>query len=78
MRININDDGYESGFGGCATVIAIMIFNLTLGAWSVHEILSWFGKYIPTFYDVVLGMIFGQFTFWVAIAGKILRALGVF
>ncbi len=32
---------------GCLTYIVIFIINLTVGTWSIIEILSWFDKSIP-------------------------------
>lgn len=66
------------GTASCLTVILILIFNLAIGGWSVNEILSWFGKDIPTFFDVVIGLFLGEVTVPVAIIGKILLAFGVF
>ena len=35
----------------------IILVNATLGAWSIIEILSWFGKTIPLVASVVIGLI---------------------
>lgn len=64
--------------GGCLGIIVVVIINLTVGAWSVGEILSWFGKDIPTIADVIIGLFVAEVSIPVAIVGCILRAFGVF
>jgi hypothetical protein len=63
---------------GCLLVIILLGFNLLFGAWSVLEILSWFGKSIPWIIAVIIGLIGGEFTIPVAIIGIILRVFGIF
>ncbi len=63
---------------GCGTVILVFILNLAIGGWSVGEILSWFGKDIPTFFDVLIGIFAGEISIPVAIIGRILIMCGVF
>jgi len=63
------------GFFG---LIVIMLINLTVGAWSVVEILSWFGKSIPMVANVAIGLFLGEFSIPLAIVGKILKVCGVF
>lgn len=63
---------------GCATAIVVAIINLTCGAWSIGEILSWFGKDIPFWGDGLIGLILGQFSVPIAVIGWVLRVCGVF
>lgn len=63
---------------GCSIVIVIILMNLAIGGWSVVEILSWFGKSIPTLANVTIGLFVGQFSIPVAIVGYLLRLFGVF
>ena len=69
-----------SGVGGvgCIVMIIVLIINLTVGAWSVGEILSWVGKDIPTVFDVLIGGVAGEITIPVAIVGYVLKVCGVF
>jgi len=60
-----------------AFLIAIVI-NITVGAWSVIEILSWFGKSIPIWADVLIGLFLGEVSIPIAIVGYLLRIFGVF
>lgn len=59
-------------------LVGIIGFNITIGAWSIIEILSWFGKDIPLMADIIAGLFLGQFSVPVAIFGWILRLCGVF
>ena len=63
---------------GCLTVIIILLINLSIGAWSVIEILSWFGKSIPLWGNALIGLFTAEFSVPIAIVGWILRILGVF
>jgi len=63
---------------GFIGLIVIMLINLTIGAWSVIEILSWFGKSIPMIANVAIGLFLGEFSIPLAIVGKILKVCGVF
>jgi hypothetical protein len=63
---------------GCGTAIIILLINLTIGAWSVGEILSWFGKDIPWIGDMLIGLFVSEISIPVAIVGWILRLFGVF
>lgn len=63
---------------GVFGVLAIMLINITIGAWSVNEILSWFGKSIPIWGDALIGLFVGEFSIPIAIVGYILKVLGVF
>lgn len=64
--------------GGCLTSIVVIIINLFVGGWSVIEILSWFGKTIPFWYNVLIGLFVAEFSIPIAIIGWILRICGVF
>jgi len=63
---------------GCLTVIIVLVINLTIGAWSVIEILSWFGKSIPLLGSIVIGLFAAEVSIPVAIIGWILRICGIF
>jgi hypothetical protein len=63
---------------GCFVWIIIFILNITVGAWSVIEILSWFGKSIPLIGSIAIGLFAGEISIPVAIVGYILRISGVF
>lgn len=52
--------------------------NITLGAWSIIEILSWFNKSIPLLANVLIGLFVGEISIPVAIVGYILRFFGLF
>ncbi|WP_125154384.1 hypothetical protein [Clostridium rectalis] len=63
---------------GCLIFMIVLIINITIGAWSIIEILSWFGKSIPLWSSILLGLFTGEFLIPIAIIGKILRICGVF
>jgi hypothetical protein len=61
---------------GC--FLFIIALNLTVGTWSVIQILSWFGKTIPLWGSVLIGLFIGEFSVPIAIVGWLLRICGVF
>lgn len=63
---------------GYSAFIILFIMNITIGAWSIIEILSWFGKSIPLWSSILLGLFTGEVSIPIAIIGKILRVCGVF
>ncbi|MBD5589275.1 hypothetical protein [Clostridium botulinum] len=63
---------------GCSAFIILFIINITIGTWSIIEILSWFGKSIPLWSSILLGLFTGEFSIPIAIIGKILKICGVF
>lgn len=63
---------------GCFPIILLLLFNVLVGAWSVSEILSWFGKSISFFADMLIGLFVAEFSVPVAIVGYILKVFGVF
>ena len=63
---------------GWVTVIIISLINISIGAWSVGEILSWFGKSIPLIASVIIGLFAGEISIPIAIIGWVLRICGVF
>ena len=69
---------YQRYTSGCLIPIIILILNITIGTWSVGEILSWFGKDIPIIADAVIGLFAGEISIPVAIIGAILKSCGVF
>jgi len=62
---------------GCLPVIAILVINVTVGTWSVIEVLSWFGKSIPLLGSIIIGLFTAEMSIPLAIIGYILRAFGV-
>lgn len=67
--------GKNLGFG---TMMLILLINLSAGAWSIIEILSWFGKSIPLIGSIIIGLFAGEISIPIAIAGWILRMFGAF
>ena len=67
----------KSEKAGCFTVVLLLLINLSIGAWSVIEILSWFGKSIPLLGSMVIGLFAGQVSIPVAIVGWILKLFGI-
>lgn len=63
---------------GCLTIIVIGLINISIGAWSVIEILSWFGKSIPLLGSIAIGLFAGEISIPVAIVGWILKLFGIF
>lgn len=63
---------------GCFGVIIVILINATLGAWSMIEILSWFGKSIPMFANLIIGLFVAEISVPVSIGGYLLRLFGVF
>ena len=59
-------------------VAIIMLINLTLGAWSIIEILSWFGKSIPLLINMIIGLFVGEVSIPIAIVGYLLKLFEVF
>jgi hypothetical protein len=65
-------------YSGCLPVILVLALNLTVGTWSIVEILSWFGKSISIIACAVIGLFAGEISVPVAIVGWILKVCGVF
>lgn len=63
---------------GCFLIGLVLAINVTVGAWSVIQILSWFGKSIPIWGAVLSGLFIGEFSIPVAVVGWVLRVCGVF
>lgn len=59
-------------------LIITLLINATIGAWSIIEILSWFGKSIPLIGSILIGLFVAEISVPVAIVGYILRLFGVF
>lgn len=68
----------EGCMGSIFILGLIMLFNISIGAWSVGEILSWLGKDIPLIGDMIIGLFVAEISVPVAIVGWILRICGVF
>lgn len=76
LRLRTNDN--VSTGCGCFTYLLVLIFNLAAGGWSVWEILSWFGKTIPVWGNVLIGLFTAELSVPVAVIGWVLKACGVF
>ena len=63
---------------GCFLIGLVLAINITVGAWSIIEILSWFGKEIPLIANAAIGLFVGEVSIPVAIVGWILKICGVF
>lgn len=63
---------------GCFAGIVILLINISIGAWSVSEILSWFGKSIPLIASIIIGLFAGEISIPIAIIGWILKICGIF
>lgn len=63
---------------GWVTVIIISLINISIGACSISEILSWFGKSIPLIGSAIIGLFAGEISIPVAIIGWILKICGIF
>ena len=59
-------------------MIIISLINISIGAWSISEILSWFGKSIPLIGSAIIGLFAGEISIPVAIIGWILKICGIF
>lgn len=60
------------------SILATLIVNLTIGTWSVVEILSWFSIKVPLIACIVIGIFAGTVSIPVAIVGWVLKICGVF
>jgi len=63
--------------GGCGCWIAVFVFNLLFGGWSVNFLLSLLDKNIPFFWDIVIGLFTAEVTVPIAVVTWILRHFGV-
>ncbi|BDR74214.1 hypothetical protein K144316041_p20530 (plasmid) [Clostridium tetani] len=63
---------------GCLVIFLAIIINITIGAWSVSQILSWFGKSIPMIGNALIGLFVGEISIPIAIIGYILKLFGIF
>jgi hypothetical protein len=68
----------KSAIGCFSFIVAIILFNVFVGAWAVNTILAWFDKDISWVADAVIGLFTAEFTIPIAIVGKILQACGIF
>lgn len=68
----------KSEKSGCLAIIVILVINASAGAWSIIEILSWFGKSIPLLVSITIGLFAGEISIPVAIVGWILKLFGIF
>lgn len=75
-RKKMNDT--EGNVLGCGCYVLILAFNLVTGGWGVAQILTWRGKDIPFFWDMVIGFFTAEITTPIAVVGWILRMCGVF
>lgn len=58
---------------GGRIILAALLFNGIVGGLSVDCISSWFGKNIPMLYDVLIGLVFAEFTIPLAILGWLIK-----
>lgn len=58
---------------GGRIILATLLFNGIAGGLSVDYITSWFSKNIPMLYDVLIGLIFAEFTIPLAILGWLIK-----
>lgn len=63
---------------GCLVQILYLIGYLGLSTFAVINILSWFGKVVPLWADIVIGFFSGTLAIPIWIIGAVLRACGVF
>ncbi|AAK79152.1 hypothetical protein BJV85_002817 [Clostridium acetobutylicum] len=66
----------KSGCLGCFVPIFLVILNISIGAWSVQEILSWFHIAIPTIGNLIIGLFTGEITIPIAVCGWVLKFFG--
>ena len=64
--------------GSCLFALVILTINATIGAWSIIQILSWFGKSVPMIANIILGLFVGEISIPIAIVGYILKICGIF
>ena len=63
----------KKSFAGQAIFLIIIIaINITIGAWSISEILSWFGKDAPLAIDAIAGLFLGEVSIPIALIGKLI------
>lgn len=55
------------------SILLLIIVNMTIGVWSVIEILSWFGISIPLMAGIIAGAIVGELSIPIAIIGLFIR-----
>lgn len=55
------------------SILLLIIVNMTIGVWSVIEILSWFGISIPLITGIIAGAIVGELSIPIAIIGLFIR-----
>jgi len=68
----------NSGFMSCGCILLVLIFNLTLGGWSVNYLLVALGNSPIAFWGAALiGLFVGELSVPVAIVVAILTAFGV-
>ncbi|WP_297995472.1 hypothetical protein [uncultured Clostridium sp.] len=60
------------------TIIVVLLINVSIGAWSISEILSWFGKSIPIMASIIIGLFAGEISIPIAIVGWVLKICGIF
>ena len=58
---------------GGRIILTTLLFNGIVGGLSVDYISSWFGKNIPMLYDVLIGLVFAEFTIPIAILGWLIK-----
>ena len=72
----MSNDGRD-GLATCGCWLAVMIFNLFAGGWSVNYLLSVFAHKIPFFWAMIIGLVVGEISVPLAIVIGILKSFGV-
>lgn len=67
-----------NGNVGCGGIIIVLILNAMVGGFAVDFILSWFGKFIPFYGDIILGLFLGEFAIPIAMIGWVCKLFGLF
>ena len=76
MKITINDN--KSRRTNCGCILAIVIFNVLIGGWSVSYLLAFFfSKTIPFLGAALLGLIVGEVSIPIAVVVWLLRSFGI-
>lgn len=60
---------------GCLIPILLIVFNLTVGIWSVNTVFSFFGIILPSLAVIIIGYLIGELFFPIAIIGLIIKLL---
>ena len=74
----LNMTNFSSGKGTCGCYLAVVAFNVTLGAWTFAYCLDTiFGRIVPWYADAVAGLFLGELTVPGAVICWIIKLCGV-